>query len=327
MKVLFIGGTGTISSACAVRCVESGMDLYLLNRGRTNRAVPENTTLLKADYHDVEQVQQALSGETFDVVVDFIAFTKEHVRKDVDLFRGRTGHYIFISTASAYQTPPLTLPVTEDAPLENPYWEYSREKIACERYLMEQYRENGFPVTIVRPSHTYDYRTIPFPGGPLLFDRARRKKKVIVHGDGTSLWTLTHNTDFARGFVGLLGNEDAIGQPFHITSDEYLPWNRICEILLDSTGLDAEIIHLPSDFIARYHEEFGAGLLGDKSHSMLFDNSRIKRYVPDFSAVVPFEEGAKEIADWYHDRSGPLNIDTDLDTTMDQMIADYESIL
>ncbi|MCF7803083.1 MAG: NAD-dependent epimerase/dehydratase family protein [Candidatus Marinimicrobia bacterium] len=326
MRVLFIGGTGIISSACAARCIELGHDLYLLNRGQSVRQIPEQANVLRADYRDTEQARDVLDGMNFDVVVDFIAFNVEHTRTDVELFRGRTGQYVFISSASAYQTPPESVPVTEETPLGNPFWQYSRDKAAGEKYLMGEYEKNGFPVTIVRPSHTYDRRSVPVPGAHLLFRRAQAGKKIVVHGDGTSLWTLTHNTDFAIGFCGLFGQNEAIGEDFHITSDEYLPWNKINRLLLENAGLGAELIHLPSDLIVKYDAEFGAGLLGDKAHSMIFDNSKIKKMVPEFEAKVPFTDGAKEIADWYLSNQDDVSVDEDLDKTMDRMVADYESI-
>jgi len=326
MKVLFIGGTGIISSACAHRCLELGMDLYLFNRGQSRRPEPENAKILRADYRNTDQVRDVLNGMIFETVVDFIAFTEDHVRRDVELFTGKTRQFVFISSASAYQTPPESLPVTEATSLDNPYWKYSRDKISCEQFLMRAYRETGFPVTIVRPSHTYDRMSVPFPGGPILFHRAKQGKKIVIHGDGTSLWTLTHHTDFAVGFSGLLGKNAAIGETYHITSDEILPWNQIGRLLLKSAGLEAEILHLPSEFMAKYHAEFGAGLLGDKMHSMVFDNSKIKAIVPEFGCKIPFAEGVKEIGEWYKSHPDDFPVDHDLDAAMDRMIADYESI-
>ncbi|MGA7304004.1 MAG: NAD-dependent epimerase/dehydratase family protein, partial [Rhodothermales bacterium] len=225
MKVLFIGGTGIISSACSRLAVENGIDLYLLNRGKSIRSVPESATVLNADFYDHDSVRSLLGSQRFDVVVDWIAYAPDRIEADLELFRDRTDQYIFISSASAYQTPPESLPVTESTPLDNPFWEYSRNKIACEERLMRAYREVGFPVTIVRPSHTYDATSIPLFGGYTAIDRMRKGKKIVVHGDGTSLWIMTHHRDFAKGFVGLLGNERAIGEAFHITSDEVLTWN------------------------------------------------------------------------------------------------------
>lgn len=325
MKVLFIGGTGVISSACAQLAVERGIDLYLLNRGRSSRSAPEGATILTGDIRNEASAVQALGERTFDVVVDWIAFTPEHIELDLDLFGDRVGQYVFISSASAYQTPPATLPVTESTPLRNPYWEYSRNKIACEDRLIRAYREDGFPVTIVRPSHTYDRTMLPTHGQYTIVDRMRKGKKVIVHGDGTSLWTLTHHRDFARGFVGLLGNRQAIGDVFHITSDEVLTWNQIFEIVAQAAGAEANIVHIPSDLIAAYDPRWGASLLGDKAHSMIFDNSKIKRTVPDFEATIPFVRGVEEIIAWYDADPVRQRIDEDLDRRMDEIIATYES--
>jgi nucleoside-diphosphate-sugar epimerase len=299
MKVLFIGGTGVISSACSQLSVARGIDLYLLNRGRTSRLVPPSAHLIQTDIRDRKAVEDAIAGQTFDVVVDWVAFTPEHIETDLDLFRGRTGQYIFISSASAYQTPPASLPVTESTPLDNPFWDYSREKIACEQRLIQAYRGEKFPITFVRPSHTYDRTLLPVHGGYTIIDRMRRGKKVIVHGDGTSLWTLTHHVDFAKGFIGLLGEPRAIGEAFHITSDEVLTWNQIYANLARSAGVEPRLVHIPSELIAAFDPDWGAGLLGDKSHSMIFDNSKIKRIVPDFVATIPFARGAVEIIAWY----------------------------
>jgi len=323
MKVLFIGGTGIVSSACAQLAVERGIELYLLNRGLTRRPVPDGIQILKGDIRDRNSVKSALGTRNFDVVVDWIAFIPEHVENDIELFRGRTQQYFFISSASAYQTPPAKLPVTEATPLSNPFWEYSRNKIACEERLMRAYREERFPITIVRPSHTYDRTSLPMHGGYTIVDRMRKGQKVIVHGDGSSLWVLTHHRDFARGFVGLLGNRRAIGESFHITSDELLTWNQIFEIVAGAAGVKADIVHIPSEIIARYDSEWGDSLLGDKTHSMLFDNSKIKRFVPDFVATIPFSQGAQEIINWYDAYPDQQIIDAALNTTIDKIIRDF----
>lgn len=325
MKVLFIGGTGVISSACTQLAVQSGIELTLLNRGRSTRGAPEGTIHLPGDIRNRDSAVQALADLTFDVVVDWIAFTPEHIEVDLELFRGRTQQYVFISSASAYQTPPAALPITESTPLSNPYWAYSRAKIACEDRLARAYREEGFPITIVRPSHTYDRTLLPTPGGYTTVDRLRKGKKVIVHGDGTSLWTLTHHRDFARGFVGLLGHNQAIGDVFHITSDEVLTWNQIFEVVAEAAGAKADLVHIPSDLIAAFDPDWGASLLGDKSHSMVFDNSKIKRLVPDFAATIPFARGVEEIIAWYDADTSRQVVDGKKDRMMDRIIAAYES--
>jgi nucleoside-diphosphate-sugar epimerase len=326
MKVLFIGGTGIISSACSALAVERNIELYLLNRGQSVRNAPENAQILIGDIRDKESVKKAIGDHKFDAVVDWIAFTPENIETDLELFRDRTDQYIFISSASAYQTPPAKLPVTESTPLSNPFWQYSRDKIACEDRLMKAFAEKKFPATIVRPSHTYDKTLLPFTGGYTVVDRMKKGKKVIVHGDGTSLWTLTNHRDFAKGFVGLIGNRNAIGEVFQITSDEILTWNQIFEIVADAFGTKAEIIHIPSEVIAKYDDEWGAGLLGDKSHSMIFDNSKIKRIVPDFAAKIPFSKGVAEIADWYEEDPSRQIINERLDKIMDKIIEDREQI-
>jgi nucleoside-diphosphate-sugar epimerase len=324
MKVLFIGGTGVISSACARLAVERGLQLYLLNRGQSTRPVPEGARLLQGDMRQPSQVAQLLGDQAFDAVVDWIAFTPEHIEADLNLFRGKTGQFVFISSASAYQTPPAGLPVTESTPLDNPYWEYSRNKIACEQRLVRAYRDEKFPITIVRPSHTYDQTLLPMHGGYTMVDRMRKGKPVIVHGDGTSLWVLTHNTDFARGFVGLLGNSHAIGDAFQITSDEWLTWNQIYTLVAQAAGVEPKLVHVPSELIAAYDPAWGASLLGDKANSMLFDNSKIKRVVPDFVASIPFAQGARQIIRWYDADPARRQVDQAFDAILERILAGYQ---
>lgn len=325
LKVLFIGGTGTISSACAQLAVERGMQLCLLNRGQSDRSIPAGVEILRGDIRDKDAVQKALGNRTFDVVVDWIAFAPEHIEVDLELFRERTSQYVFISSASVYQTPPAALPVTESTPLRNPAWAYSRAKIACEDRLIKAYRETDFPITIVRPSHTYDCRLLPMHGQYTIVNRMRAGKKVIVHGDGASLWTLTHHRDFAKGFVGLLGRPQAMGETFHITSDEVLTWNQIFEIVAKAAGTQAPLVHIPSEFIAAFDPDWGASLLGDKSHSMIFDNTKIKRFVPDYVATIPFARGAEEIVSWYDANPAKKIVNEETDRLIDKIIAAYES--
>jgi nucleoside-diphosphate-sugar epimerase len=322
LKVLFIGGSGIISSACSRVAVEAGIDLFVLNRGRSAvRPLPPGVTMLRADIREPDSVRPEISGLEFDAVVDWVAFTAGHVRTDIDLFRGRTGQYVFISSASAYQTPPARVPVTESTPLRNPYWQYSRDKIACEDLLVTAYREEGFPATIIRPSHTYDQTSVPFDGGWTVLGRMLAGKPVIVHGDGTSLWTLTHHDDFARAFVPLLGHPRTIGEAIHITSDDVLTWNQIAEAFAAALGVTARLVHVPSDAIAAADPQWGAGLLGDKAHSMVFDNAKLRSLVPGWQAVIPFERGAREIAGWYlADRARQVT-DASLDATMDKLAA------
>lgn len=323
MRVLFIGGTGIISSAVSRLAVERGIDLYLLNRGQSQRPAPEGATILHGDIRDPASARRALGSLSFDAVVDWIAFTPAHIETSVDLLRGRAGQYVFISSASAYQTPPATLPVTESTVLDNPFWEYSRNKIACEERLVRAYREEKFPITIVRPSHTYDQTLLPMEGGWTTVDRMLRGQKVIVHGDGTSLWTLTHHADFARGFVPLLGNNHALGEAFHITSDEWLTWNQIFQIVARAAGVEAQIVHVPSDLINVYDPRWGAGLLGDKSHSFLLDNSKIRRLVPDFRCTIPFARGAEEILAWYRADPSRQQVNPAFNEMCDRILAAY----
>ena len=324
LKVLFIGGSGIISSASSRLAVERGIDLYVLNRGATQlRPLPPEATVLHADVHDPVSVRAALGDLEFDAVVDWVAFTPEHVQSDIELFRGRTGQYVFISSASAYQTPPSRVPVTESTPLRNPYWQYSRDKIACETLLTEAYREQNFPATIVRPSHTYDQTSIPFDGKWTALARMRAGKEVVVHGDGTSLWTLTHHADFARGFVPLLAHPRTVGDVFHITSDDVLTWDQIAHSLAAALGVTPRIVHVPSDAIAAADPQWGAGLIGDKAHSMVFDNSKLRAVVPDFCATIPFEQGAREIVGWHDEDPARQQVDDRLDALMDKLVATY----
>jgi nucleoside-diphosphate-sugar epimerase len=326
LRVLFIGGTGVISSACAREAVGGDYDIELsvLNRGQSaTRPVPPGVRELRADVRNAQAVREAVAGLDFDCVVDFVAFTTGHVRADVDLFRGRTGQYVFISTASAYQKPPSRLPITESTPLRNPFWQYSRDKIACEDLLTAEYRDSGFPATIVRPSHTYDATKTVLSGGWTSLSRMLTGKPVIVHGDGTSLWTVTHNTDFARAFVPLLGHPRTLGEAFHITSDDVLTWDQIACALGAALGVTPRIVHVPSDVIAARDPEWGAGLLGDKTHSVVFSNEKVKSVVPGWHAVVPFERGAREIADWHLADASRQVVDSQLDALMDKLAADF----
>lgn len=329
LKVLFIGGTGTISSACARLAVERGIDLTVLTRGGGSsgsaavRPLPEGVRVLRGDVRDPASVRDVLGDREFDAVVDWVAFTPEHVRGDVELFTGRTGQYVFISSASAYQTPPSRLPVTESTPLRNPYWAYSRDKIACEDLLVTAYRDTGFPATIVRPSHTYDRTKVPFDGGWTAIERMRRGKEIVVHGDGTSLWTLTHHEDFARGFVPLLGHSRTIGEAFHLTSDDVLTWDQIAHVMARAVGVEARIVHVPSDAVAAVDPAWGAGLLGDKAHSMVFDNSKLRGVVPDYRATIPFEQGAREIVAWHDEDPARRSVDARLDAVMDGLVERY----
>lgn len=325
MKVLFIGGTGIISTAVSRLAVEQGLDLYLLNRGQ-RQAAPPGVKVLTADIHQPDQVRAVLGEQRFDVVVDWIAYTPEDIERDLALFRGRVKQFIFISSASAYQKPPTHPVVTESTPLYNPYWDYSRNKIACEERLIRAYREEGFPVTIVRPSLTYDSNFPIAIGGwgcYTLADRLKKGRPIIVHGDGSSLWVVTHAEDFARGFLGLVGNPQATGHAFHITSDEVLTWNQIYQTIADALGVEANIVHIASDFITRVAPDLAGSLLGDKSWSVIFDNRKIKTFVPGFQAVIPFREGIRRTLAWFEADPSRQRVDERVNREMDAILAAY----
>lgn len=328
MKVLFIGGTGIISSACSRLAIERGIDLYHLNRGisQSIREVKGVKNII-ADIRDINQTKKALQGHTFDAVVDWIAFETEHIQADIEIFTGITKQFVFISSASAYQTPPEVLPVTEKTPLENPVWLYSRNKIACEQLLQKAWKESGFPYTIVRPSHTYDKTLLPMEGGYTVVDRMLKGKKVIVHGDGSSLWTLTHHKDFAVGLIGLLGNKKAIADDFHITSSELLSWDAIFNLVAKAFNTTASIVHVPSEVIARYDKKIGDSLLGDKTHSMIFDNSKLKSIVHDFNPKINFAEGVEEIAEWYKSNPDKCIVDESTNSLIDTILNDYSKFI
>jgi nucleoside-diphosphate-sugar epimerase len=331
MKVLFIGGTGLISIACSELAIQRGMDLTILNRSASKKHfIPEGASSIVGDIHaDPARLAELLRGRHFDVVVDWIAYTPEDIERDIHLFSGKTDQFVFISSASAYQKPPAHYLITEQTPLENPFWQYSRDKIACEQRLMDEYRKNGFPVTIIRPSLTYGLSQIPLIMGSwnypyTIVDRIKRGQKIIIPGDGTSLWVLTWNGDFAKGFLGLFGRQDAIGEAFHITSDEVLTWNQIYQELGRAIGIEPKIVHIPSDLIAMYSEEAVGGLLGDKSHSAVFDNTKIKRFVPDFTCEVPWAEGVRRALAWHEADPARQMIDVESNRLWDKIITAYE---
>lgn len=324
LRVLFLGGPGIISSACARLAVERGLELTVVNRGVSDtRPLPDGAEVLHADVRDPAALRGVLGDREFDAVVDWVAYTPEQVAADVAFFTGRAGQYVFISSASAYQTPPERLPVTESTPLRNPYWEYSRNKIACEDLLVRAYREDAFPVTIVRPSHTYDRASVPLDGGWTAVERMRQGREVVVHGDGTSLWTLTHHEDFARGFVPLLADPRALGEAFHITGDDVLTWDQVVRALGRAAGVEPRIVHVPSDAIAEADAGWGAGLLGDKAHSMVFDTTKLRRLVPEFTTTIRFEEGSRQIVAWHDADPARRVVDARLDAVMDDLVARF----
>jgi len=327
MKVLFIGGTGNISTAVSRLAVQRGMDLYLLNRGQRQVDIPGAKTLT-ADIHNFSETAAQLLGHTWDVVVNWIAYTPADVKNDFELFVGRAKQYIFISSASVYQKPPSHPVITESTPLYNPFWKYSQNKIACEDFLMQMYRKVGFPITIVRPSLTYDTVIPTAIGGWTdygIIQRMRRGEKIIVHGDGTSLWTITHAEDFARGFVGLLGHQQTAGHAFHITSDEILTWDQIYQAVAAAAGAEAQIVHIPSDFLAQFNNEsLHGGLLGDKAYSAIFDNTKIKTFVPGYQAVIPFSEGIRGTLRWFEADPARMRTSGEDDRLFDRILKTYE---
>jgi nucleoside-diphosphate-sugar epimerase len=324
-KVLFIGGTGRISWWCVEGAVRKGFEVTVLNRGETGiRALSPEVRLLKGNARDRASVAAAVEGMRFDSVVNFVAYDAADVQADLDLFRGRTGQYVVISSASAYQTPPARIPVLESTPLQNPVWKYSQDKIAGEDLLVQAYRAEGYPVTIVRPSHTYDHGSMPLIGQWTTGERMRQGRPIIVHGDGSSLWTLTHARDFAKGFVPLLCNPRAYGESFHITSDEAPPWNAIHRMIATAAGVGSlDIVHVPSDAIAAVDRAWGDALLGDMGHSLVFDNSKLRRLVPDFACTTTFAEGVRETVAWFDANPAFKVSDADKDRTMDWLAETY----
>lgn len=335
MKALFIGGTGTISTAISRRLLEEGHELWLINRGTRNDALPPGAHIIKADINDEETVARQLEGQKFDVVADFIAFVPAQLERDYRLFRDRTDQFIYISSASAYQKPLSDHRIDEGTPLANPYWEYSRNKIAGEELLMKLYREEGFPVTIVRPSHTYSERSMPVgvhgpKGSYQVIKRMLEGKKVIIHGDGSSLWTLTFNTDFAKGFIGLMGNIHAIGEAVQITGDETLTWNQIHTVIAQALGVELRPCYVSSEWIAAGSPaewDFRGALIGDKANSVVFDNAKLKRLVPDFVAAVRFDQGARKVLDYINSHPECQQEDPEFDRWCDRVVAAQEEAL
>jgi nucleoside-diphosphate-sugar epimerase len=326
-NALLIGGTGTISMAITRQLLADGVELYLLNRGNRNSELQgDNLHFVHADINDETATAKALQGMRFDVVAQFIAFAPEQVERDFRLFNGICKQYLFISSASAYQSPPSHYRISEGTPLHNPYWQYSRNKIACESYLMERYREDGFPITIVRPSHTYSERSIPLGvhgshGSWQIAKRMLEGKPVIIHGDGTSLWTMTHNSDFAKGFIGLMGNRRALGEAVQITSDETLTWNQIYQSIADALGVELKAVHVASEFLANCSDyDLEGSLLGDKAASVVFDNSRLKELVPGFVATKRFDQGIRETIDYVLAHPELQTEDPDFDLWCDRVI-------
>jgi nucleoside-diphosphate-sugar epimerase len=323
LSALFIGGNGIISSACSRWAVEQGIDLTLLNRGRSTIRPPiDGARTLIADAGDPGAMHAAIGAREFDVVVNFLVFDPERAARDIELFSGRTGQYVFISTAAGYQKPVKRIPITESTPLGNPFSPYAQKKIASELAFGAAWRDRAFPVTIVRPSHTYDPTLIPLDGGWTVIDRMRRGRKTVIHGDGTSFWTLTHQSDFARAFVGLLGNPQTVGDSVHITSDEALTWDAIAQSLARAAGVAADIVHVASARVVREIPRWEGALIGDKSYSLVFDNTKIRQLVPGWAAQIPFWRGARQIVEWYDAHPEQQVVDRQLDEALDRLAAE-----
>lgn len=320
--ILFIGGTGTISAACVREALGLGFRVTVLNRGcSTLRPVPDGVEAIHADLADDGSVADAIGRRSFDVVADFMTFAPDRLLRNVELLAGRIGQYLFTSSASAYAKPVASLPIRESTPLRNPFWQYSRDKIACEEILVARYREEGFPATIVRPSHTYDQFRAPIEGGWTQLARLRAGKPAVVHGDGTSLWTLTHASDFAYSYAGLLARPAAIGESYHITGDEVLTWDAIYTALAKAAGVEApELVHVASETIARVLPETGPGLIGDKSHSVIFDNSKVRALRPGFAQRIPFSAGARQIVAAHDAHPELQGFDAALDAKLDELV-------
>lgn len=331
MKILLIGGTGTISMAVTKLLAEQGHDVILLNRGSRNSNIPENVRTIQCDISDEKAAAEKLKDMSFDCVGQFIGFVPAQVERDIRLFSGKTKQYIYISSASAYQKPLSDCVITESTPLSNPHWQYSRDKIACEELLIKNYRENGFPVTIVRPSHTYDERSVPLGvhgdnGSWQVVKRIMEGKPVIIHGDGSSLWAITHNSDFAKAYAGLVGNIHAIGQAFHITSDESVTWDQIYTIIADELGVELKACHVPSDWLCDIGPyDFEGTLIGDKANTVIFDNSKIKRAVPDFVATVRADQGIRATVRYILAHKECQNDDEEFDRWCDKVVEAMES--
>ena len=331
-RALFIGGTGNISTACTRLAIDQGWEMYLLNRGKSTSDFSSDVKTITANIEDGREVKEKIRGMQFDVVANFIAFKPSDIERDFELFRDSTSQYIFISSASAYQKPLSHPVITESTPLKNPFWEYSRDKIACEEKLNQLYREKDFPITIVRPSLTYEY-VIPVALGSwkdyTIVDRMKKGKEVIVQGDGSSLWTITHSRDFAKGFVGLMGHQQVTGHAFHITSDELLTWNQIYEAVGMAAGVKPRIVHVASDFIAKVAKKNGqdwleGNFVGDKSVSTIFDNSKIKRFVPSYRAEITFKEGIRQTIQWFEEKKERMVIDDSWNQTIDNILEEYQ---
>ena len=329
--VLLIGGTGTISTAVTRRYVSEGWDVTVLNRGNRNDTLPREVHVLSCDVWDPEARARVLKDRSFDTVCQFIGFIPAQVEADIRFFAGRCGQYMYISSASAYHKPCPSPFITESTSLVNPYWQYSRDKIACEELLMRAHREDAFPCTIIRPSHTYSERSMPVGvhgkmGSWAVLRRMMQGRPILIHGDGTSLWTVTWNEDFAMAFVGLSGNPHAVGECFHITSDETLTWNQIHQVIADALHVPLRAVHVSSEFLSASSDyDYSGSLLGDKAESVIFDNAKVKRFVPGFQATTRFDQGARKVLDYVLNHPEAQVEDPAFDHYTDEVIAALES--
>lgn len=323
MKVLFIGGTGNISTACTKEAISRGMQVFHFNRGNNTGELIDKVTTIKGDINKFNERQRINSHAPFDIVANFIAFEQDQVQSDIEFFNRKTKQYIFVSSATVYKKPPEHYLISENCPRENPFWEYARNKISCEKVLQNQ---NALTYTIVRPSYTYGHTWIPTALTARSYSPVHRIKNgipLISHGDGESLWVTTHARDFARAFVGLFGNEKAMNEHFHITTDEVHTWDDFYRIMGTIVNKDPNLIHIPSDFINRLDPEWGAGLLGDKARSVVFDNTKIKNAVPGWKAEISFAEGIKEAIEWFEKKPERMKLDQGIENRMNKIIEQY----
>jgi len=330
MKILFLGGTGNISSACVAHALEKGHEVTIFSRGQSELKPDPRCKVVSGDRNDRVALENLARNGRFDVVADFIAYSPADIETDLAAFRGKTGHYLFISSASVYQKPPRNYLISETTPLVNPHWEYAQQKIACEERLRRAFREEKFPVTIVRPSYTFGPTWIPAAVGGHGYTnvyRLRHGMPIVSHGDGQSLWVMTFHTDFAQGFVGLFGQVRALGEAFHITSDEVLSWDQIYQTIAEVAGVEPRIVHLPSEIIAALHPPFGPTLIGDKAYSAVFDNAKIKRAVPGFKAKVSFRDGIVQSLAWYDADPTRRRVDHGVNRTLDRLVEVYEEMM
>ncbi|MGM0495566.1 MAG: NAD-dependent epimerase/dehydratase family protein [Bacillota bacterium] len=328
MKVLSIGGTGLISTAVSHLAVKRGIDLYVLNRGNNNDVLPKQVKNIICDINNDEAIKKALKGHKFDVVVDWIAFKVEHVKRDYRLFKNITKQYVFISSASAYQKPIPKLPITEDVPLDNPYWNYSKNKQYCEEYLLS-IKDSDFNITIIRPSHTYNdtlliFQLIPWDYPYTILKRMLERKPIVLPDNGKSLWTLTYNYDFAEAFLDVLGNESAYNDYFHLTSDKVYTWTQIANFIYDGLKIEPNIEYIPSSFIIKYFPEVKGELYGDKKDSAVFDNSKIKSIAPNYKSKVEYSDIVKRAVKHYLETPELQKVDKEFDKRYDNLIAEYK---